>query len=293
MGNNKLYMLLFLLHVQLVFPLFSATAEEENQADTYCEADTYARYLPSRSVESTSGKVEVVESEAEYRYGFKVAGKLPVKFSLTTQYIGIEDTLRTVELPSHLNGLSTDLETTLPFFKVDKTYLRFGVSPSFYDDDWNFESSSFRIPSRYYLIYLPNAKLTYIAGVAVYPDYEDEVLPILGLIYKPNDRLTFNLVPKRPNISYSLNGRATLFVEGGRAFNSEFEVTRSGAKNTVLRYKETRVGAGIKYKINKSIEASVSGGGVFGRSLKYRDNEGGKVSIKDGAYTELRVEVKP
>jgi len=251
--------------------------------------DSYFRYMPSRKADSQPGKIGIMEAETEYSYEFKAFEKLPVKFSLDNQYIGIENTTA-VELPSRLVGLTMDIETTLPFFNLDKTYLRLGVSPSFYGEDWDFEASQFRIPSRYFLIHSPNDQWTFIAGVAVYPDFETKVWPILGFIYKPNDRLTFNIVPKRPNISYLLNEKITLFAEGGNSLG-EYEVTKDNLENVVLRYKEKRLGAGIKYQANKFMETSISAGGVFNRSLKYRDSLG-KVNIKDGIYTEFRIQMK-
>jgi len=251
--------------------------------------DAYLRYMPSRSAKTVSGKIEIIESGAQYSYGFKLFDKLPVALSLDTQYIGIENTTE-LELPAHLVGLTNDIETTLPFFGFAKTYLRLGISPSFYNDDWDFETSNFRIPMRYILIHQPNAKWTLICGVAVYPDYENEVLPILGFIYQPNDRLTFNIVPKRPNISYLVSDRLILFAEGGSSLNSEFEVTKDNLQNVVLRYSQMRLGSGLKFKINEIIQSSISAGAVFNRTLKYRDSLG-KVNLKDGFYTEFRLEM--
>ncbi|MBM3246488.1 MAG: hypothetical protein FJZ13_04085 [Candidatus Omnitrophica bacterium] len=251
--------------------------------------DTYFRYMPSRGVEAQSGKVELMQSGAEYSYEFKLFDKLPLKFSVAPEYIGIENST-VVELPANLTGVTTDIEATLPFFGFDKTYLRLGVSPSLYGEDWDFESSNFRIPMRYFLIRQPNEQWTLIAGVGVYPDFEHEVLPILGFIYQPNEKLIFNIVPKRPNISYLLNEQVTLFAEGGSAFNSEFEVTKDDLKNVVLRYEQMRLGGGVKLKLNQFIQTSLSAGGVFGRTLKYRDSLG-KVHIKDGFYTELRAQI--
>lgn len=265
----------------------SARAENETEG-CLCQVDTYLRYIPSRSVDAQSGKVEIIDSQAEYSYEFKVFEKLPLKFSLGTEYIGIEDTV-TVELPSHLVGLTTDIETTLPFFNFNSTYFRLGVSPSFYADDWEFSTSDFRIPSRYFLIFKPNTKLTLIGGIAVYPDFESEVLPILGFIYQPNDRLKFDIVPRRPNISYLVSEKITLFLEGGSSFNQEFEVERNNLEGAVLSYRETHLGSGLKFKLNKFMRGSISLGAVLNRSLKYRDNQG-KVDIKDGLYTEFRLE---
>lgn len=277
----------------ILFVLFNlinnSYAADKPKEDFNQKLDAYYRFLPSRSVNAMAGKVDIQEAESEYGYELKAFGKLPVKLSLDTQYIGIDDTVE-VELPSHLTGIAVDLETTLPFFSLPKAYLRIGFGPSFYTDDWSFEASGLRFLSRYIAIYKPDERWTFITGIAVYPDFENEVLPVLGFIYKPNERLTFNIVPKRPNISYILNERATLFLEGGSAFNSEFEVTRDGSKNLVLRYRQSRAGTGINFKFNKYIQASASFGAVFNRSLRYRDGVG-KVVIKDGVYTEVRLQI--
>ena len=87
-----------------------------------------------------------------------------------------------------------------------------------------------------------------------------------------------------------LNDKVTLFAEGGSSFNKEFEVTRNNDKNVVLRYQQSRIGSGMKYKFNKYIQGSLSVGGIFNRSLKYRDEQG-KVNIKSGLYTEFRLEI--
>lgn len=255
-------------------------------AETQNELDSYFRFMPSRKTDGPPGKVEIMEADSKYSYEFKAFEQLPVKLSLENKYIGIENSTE-VELPAHLAGLITDIETTLPFFNFNNTYIRFGVSPSFYSDDWDFPASSFRIPSRTYLVYQPSDKWTFIAGVAVYPEFEYDVVPILGFIYKPNDKLSFNITPERPNISYLLNDRVTLFAEGGVSLD-EFEVTKDNLKSAVLQYRELHLGAGIKYKVNKFIQSSLSVGGMFNRYLEYKDSLG-KVDIKDGIYTEFRV----
>jgi hypothetical protein len=186
-------------------------------------------------------------------------------------------------------GVATDIETTLPFFNFQETYLRLGISPSFYADDWDFQASNFRIPSRYFLIFIPDTKWTFIGGIAVYPDFETVVFPIAGFIYKPNDKLSFNITPKRPNISYLLNERVMLFAEGGMSFD-EFEVTKDSQENAVLSYKKRYLGGGIEFKFNKFMKSSVAVGGAFGRSLKYRDSLG-KVNMKDSLYAEFRMQI--
>lgn len=268
-----------IINTLLYFPL---------NAHTETKLDSYFRYMPSRSVDAMSGKIEIIEADAEYSYELKAFDKLPFKFSLGNKYIGIENTTP-VELPGQLVGVTPDIETTLPFFNVNNTHLRLGLSPSFFGDDWNFSTSEFRIPMRSFLIYQPTDQWTFLAGLAIYPEFENEVWPLLGFIYKPNDKFTFNIVPKRPNISYFLNNKITLFAEGGAQF-FEFEVTKDNFKNVVLCYRQIHLGVGIKYKVNNFIRSSLAQGMVFNRYLKYRDGLG-KVGIEDGIYTEFRIEI--
>lgn len=288
--------LIFLL-LNIISPAYLFAAEEARQVykettedpDYQYNMDTYVRYMPSRSVKSMSGKVEIIESDSQHSYAFKLFDRLPIKLSVEGKYYGINDTVY-VPLPAKLTSMVWDFETALPLFFKD-TYVRFGVSPSYLSDNWDFDSSNFRIPSRCYVIYMPDPKITLLAGVAIYPEYEDEVLPILGLIYRPNDKWALNLLPNRPNISYFLNDKITIFGEGGGSVNEEFEVKRRNQNGVVLRYKETHAGCGIKYKFNDNIQTSLQAGGIFGRSLQYADGEG-KVVIREGFYSEFRLELK-
>jgi len=59
----------------------------------------------------------------------------------------------------------------------------------------------------------------------------------------------------------------------------------------VLEYNEMHLGTGVKYQVNKYIQSSISAGYIFNRSIKYREDNLGKVSLKDGLYTELRVNI--
>jgi len=290
MGLRVLLFVSFLLAQAAPFHA-AVFAGEGEPPDLQQTTAGYYRYLPARSVEAHSGEVEIFATAGEYSCDFKAFDKLPVTFTLEQEYVAIDDTLADVELPSHLVSLAADIETTVPFFGVEKTYLRMGVSPSFYGDDWDFSTSSFRIPLRAFAIHVPNERWTFLAGIAVYPDFEDEVVPILGFIYKPNQRLTFNIVPKRPNISFVLNQKVTLFAEGGGSLGSEYEVDRDGQEGVVLSYKELRLGGGLKFRLSPRIQGSLSCGGAFNRQFKYQDYRG-KVNIKDGLYSEFRLQIQ-
>jgi Domain of unknown function (DUF6268) len=296
---RRVFFSLFAVSLGLIFFVSSSPAQtnedieekalEAAKTDVVHTAESYVRYMPSRHEYGAQGKISIMESAAEYGYEFKAFGKLPVKFSVGNSYIGINDTQDTIELPAHLVGVTTDIETTMPVFNFNNTYLGLGISPSFFGDDWTFNTDAFRIPSRYFLIYQPDKKWTFLAGVAYYSDFTYTVLPIVGFIYKPNDKLIFDLTPRRPNITYSFNDKIAVFIDGLTAFD-EFAVSRDNIKNIALQYRQTQVGSGIKFKLNRYLQAYLSAGGAFNRYFEYTDSQG-KVNLKNGLYTQFRVEI--
>jgi hypothetical protein len=234
------------------------------------------------------GKVQTMDTYAEYNYSFKIK-KVPIEFSLSHEYVSIKNTTP-VQLPAHLVGLSTNIEATLPFFNFDKMYFRFGASPSYYGDNWTMYSTRFRMPSRYFAIYQPNEKWLFVAGLAVFPDESSLLLPIAGFAYTPNEKWAFNFIPKRPNITYNVNKRLHLYLEGEMT-DDEYVVTKDERKHTVLNYQEMHVGTGLEYDFNKYITCALTAGYMFNRRLQYRDSLG-KVSIDSCPYTEFRVEMQ-
>ena len=251
------------------------------------DLDSYVRYIGTSGAGGQSGKVGVVDSAAEYSYEIKAFGKIPVQFAVASRYIGIDNTTA-VRLPTHLTSTGLGIETTLPFFSFEKTYFTIGLAPSFFSDNWNFSTNSFSLLQRYFLVYQPNEKWVFVCGVNYYPRFKPPVTPILGFIYKLNDRLTFNLIPEAPEISYLLNDKLTVFVQGDSTSN-EYRVTKDNLKNAVLNYDETHLGAGLRYKWNKNVTGSFVAGGVFNRSIEYRQDSFGKVVVGDGFYTEFRL----
>lgn len=253
------------------------------------ELDTYARFMPLTGAKSQSGKIGLITAASEYSYQIKVGGKIPVEFALATKYIGIDNTT-IVKFPGRLTSFGLGVETTLPFFNLDKTYFTIGLAPSFFTDNWNFRTESFHLLQRYFMIYQPNDKLTLICGVDYSPGFKAPVSPIVGFIYKPNDKLIFNIIPTNPEVAYNLNNKWTVFLQGGYV-GDEYKVTQNNLKNVVLTYNEMRAGAGLRYSPNEHIGASLSAGNVFNRSIEYRQDSLGKVAINNGFYTEFRLNI--
>lgn len=278
-----------LLIFTIVFSAFSvpAAAEGQDEDSEPNEFSSSMRFMPSSTAKHTGAKVQMAQSEIEYSRKFKAFGRLPIVVSLGAEYIGLNNSSG-VKLPAQLAVAYADIEVTLPFFNFRNTYFRTAVTPSFCADSWDFDVSDFRIPFRNYLVYEANKKLIFVAGAVVYPNCEDDVSPIAGVIYIPNDKLVFNITTDNPSISYALNRRLTLFLEGDVNIE-EFEISQGFVTQRVLRYGESYLGSGVEYELNKYASASFSMGGTFNRALKYRGSGQGKVSLENGFYTQFNL----
>ena len=259
-----------------------------NQDEVQISAGT--KHSHEADVHGSFGQIEVTRSKFNLEEKFK-AGEVPLSFYVSSENMDLNENI-TLELPTHLVATTVGLGVKLPMPFLDQEHYFLGVDvlPSMYREDWAWKSGSFRIPFRVYGIYKQSESLIAVAGAYVRPEFEDRVLPIVGVIWKPNDRLSFNLASDDPNITYKLNDQWTLLTEFGYA-NGEYEVTRGGQNGTVLQYRETSTGVGFKYAFTKNWEAKVSAGGVFGRQLKYRDGAG-KLAAAGSIYTDVKLEGK-
>ena len=259
------------------------------QGDKYpFNMESYVRLMPKTKVNAQDGSVGIVNSSAEWSYAQKIFNRIPVEFSLEQNYINVNNSTA-VKIPSRLTGIGFGVDVTLPLLMLKNMYFRIGVTPSFYTDNWSLYENSLRLPQRYFAIYQPNDKFTAILGMAVYPRFRYVFLPIAGIIYKPNDKWLFNLVPSRPTINYVLNDKITFFGEYNMS-GGEYVVTKDNIKGTVLEYNEQHAGVGLEYTLNKHIQGSLAVGGAFGRNLRYRESYG-KLDIENGFYSEFRVNI--
>lgn len=248
-------------------------------------------FLGESHVKNMTGHVQMNESSLRLQYDTKFREQLPVSLSLNFKHLNIDESLP-VQLPAHLEGRSLGLgvKFPMPFVERDDLFMGFDIYPSLYTDDWDWEGGAFRLPFRTYFIYKPDDNFIFVAGAWIRVDYDSPIVPIIGLIYKPNDRLSFNLASEDPHIAYRINEQWTIFTEF-RFLIDEYEVTRGQNQHVVLKYSESRAGIGCRFQPNHNFEIAFSAGGVGGRRLDYEDDNG-KVVPKATEYVRLKVGLK-
>jgi len=249
----------------------------------------YTRYMPYSKVDNQAGKVGILEAGAEGSREFQIFGKLPLTISAGVDYINIDKTVR-VPLPVSLVNVGVGLEGKVPLFNIKGAYIGASINPSFAADRYSFGTDSFYLPTRLFGVYTPNDKLIIIAGAEFFTDFDNDVQPIGGIIYKPTDKLTFNLITDDPYILYKINDKLDIRAEGGYHFWNQYKVRRQGNNNVLFEYQDVWVGGGFNFKPIKSINIFMTVGGVFDRNLKYPD-AGGKVDIDKGYYLQGAIEI--
>jgi hypothetical protein len=294
MGPRKIGVLSFLLAAVIIMPsvLFAeegTTAKEETSNGTVTVI-TKDRYTFESDVSHMSGKVSVNQSDLDVKYETKAFGKLPVSVWFDYKHFDINENIP-VDLPASLNARRFGVGTKfpVPFSNTNQHFIAVDVMPSWYSDDSSFTRNSFRVPFRAYLIYKPSDTFVMIAGAQIDTDADTPVIPIIGFNYQPNDRLDIQLASTEPTITYKLDHHWAVFAEYGATLD-EYEVTRASQKGVVFKVREAALGGGLKFKIEKWLEASLSTGLNTWRQFAYRDNVG-KVDVNSAPYIKARFSV--
>jgi hypothetical protein len=272
----------------LVLFYFMSTVTGAVQARDKWILETGAQYSPVADVQVQPGSVSLTETFSRVGYETQMHGRLPFSVSFSASHVDIyqEEEVSQVRLPSHLEAQEIDLTGTMymPFVDREDVYLRIGLTPAFYTDG-EFDSGAFRVSSKIFGIYRPDNRWTWVAGLVARPDFDPVVVPVIGFIFRPDDRWEVNFASLSPGISYRLSDRVTVFSEF-RVVSAEYEVENQGGR--ILRYRGWNAGGGVRYSVADSLRAQVSLGGCFNRRFKYADGDG-KVVLDDGLYADIRL----
>jgi len=251
-------------------------------------ATVKSRNIYESDIDATSSDIHITETSFDYTYKFKAFNELPVEVSLGVIHTDIDED-DPVDIPSHLESRRFGISTKFPapLIEDDRFFMGIDIYPTFNSDDGAWESSTFRIPFRSYLIFKDSDDFILVGGISVRPEYEDEVLPVIGLIYRPNDRLSFNLASDNPNITYKINDSTKLLWEFDYTWD-EYEVTRDTQTGVVLKYQEIATGFGVEHQFSDHFTGNAVVGSVFSRKLEYKDNVG-KITPDAGLYASVHL----
>ncbi len=294
MGPGKIVVLSMVWVAVMLVPSLLFAGEgvtaKEGAGDGTVTVVTKDRYTFESGVEHMSGDISVNQSDLDVKYATKAFGKLPVSVWFDYKHLDINENIQ-VALPASLQGRRFGVGTKfpVPFVSSNEHFIAIDVMPSWYSDDSSLTSSAFRLPFRTYLIYKPSETFVFILGAQIDVDADRPVFPVIGFNYQPNERLNFQLASTEPTITYKLDDHWAVFAEYDAKID-EYVVTRAGQKDVVLKASEATFGGGLKFKIGKWLDASLSSGLNTMRQFAYRDNVG-KADVNSAPYIKFRLGV--
>lgn len=190
------------------------------------------------------------------------------------------------DLPPRLHDAAIDFH----IFRVfDNHWIAdFAVQPGLYADDHSFDSSdALRFTGRAISVYAPTINLKYALGVTYLDGGWAKVVPVAGVIYKPDDDTEYQLVFPTPRISKRLPwtnipGKDErwmyLAVEYG---NQAWAFEQDDGTPDVLASRDYRLILGVERKVVGGLSHRCEIGYVFNRDIKIASVSGNDISMDD------------
>jgi hypothetical protein len=188
------------------------------------------------------------------------------------------------DLPPRLHDAAIDFH----IFRVyDNHWIAdFAVTPGLFADDHSFDSDeALRINGRALGVYAPNIDLKYVLGVTYVDGGWAKIVPIVGVVYEPNDDVIYELVFPKPRIAWRLPwspvpGRDERWVYIAMDFlNSAWAIEQVDGTPDVLFARDYRLILGAERKVCGGISHRVEIGYVFNRDIKLDSNGPDDISI--------------
>ncbi len=160
------------------------------------------------------------------------------------------------------------------------------VQPGLYgDSDSLGTSEALRFTGRALGIYAPTIDVKYVLGVTYLDGGWSKVVPVAGVVYKPNDDAEYQFVFPTPRFSWRLPWTNIPGKDERWAYlsleyaNQAWAFQQSNGDPDVLAYRDYRVIAGIERKIVGGFSHKFEIGYVFNRDIKIASISGDDIGM--------------
>lgn len=254
-----------------------ATASEERTTLDLFSADAsyvFESKLHSRGI--NYGDQDAFSGSVEYSHRFFLAGKIYFRAGVSYQRFEFGESFAPV--PDHLFSIAALLKLEYIVGNDVGAFLEF--RPGFYTED-RIGISSFDVPitgGRVFVLQ-PEKLFLFVGANVAFLRGEFPILPVAGLVWRPNRQWTLNAIVPEPRLIYSPNERLSFWV-GGQLTGGSFRTDRDNSifpvklRNAAVDYSEYRAGLGIEFHPTKTVSLNLGGGYAFQRRFNFeRANE--------------------
>jgi hypothetical protein len=207
-------------------------------------------------------------------------GSIDVNFKFyTTFFINPDDNL---QLPEQVGSFALDAGWTFRF--GNGCALQPRIMPGIYWDMENMDSDMFSVPFSLMFIKAWNSQISGYLGLQVRPDFEREIIPLIGLACAPTDEWRFDIGIPHTRLSYFANPDITLFLDLIWQ-NTSYLVTEG--RDRWLTLEDIRSSAGGIWRVVDELHLGIEGGYVFERSIKFEKSS--KIDISNSLFGSISI----
>ena len=250
------------------------------------------RYIKQSDLKNKSGDFSLSRTSVSLKSAHEFLDTLPVDLSIRLRHFIMNDD-SDVGLPNTLQSrdIKLGIRFPAPYLEMERIFIGLDLLPSWSSaGDHDFANEAFRFNFAGSLIFRESEKFIAACGVWVRPEYRNPVIPFCGLVYSPNDKLSFDFLSSEPSVSYKITDKTKIMFEVS-FLSSEFEVTYGTRKGEILRIRDLEAGVGLEYAFNEFFKGALSIGFVFDQKYEYLNAEG-KVSPKNSLYVGYRFNLR-
>lgn len=178
-----------------------------------------------------------------------------------------------LDLPPRLHDIAVEFHH---FRRIAENWIAdIAVTPGLYADDHSFDrSDAVRITGRGLAIYESSPFTKWVMGVAYLDGAGWEIVPVGGVVYEPNDDVSYELVFPRPKISWRLPSSPVpgiderWFYVGAEFGSGIWAIEYSDGTPDVFVSRDYRVLIGYERKIIGGLSRRIEAGYVFKREIE-------------------------
>jgi hypothetical protein len=282
MAANRFGFIVFALAI-LAGNVSAARAEEDSANESALElivpgpaeparrpwdASLDGTWLPNSNSPDAGGKVGMSELKLKLGRGYRITSRLDLtpEFSYSLLHLDAPGAAR---LPESLHTVSLGLRGD--YRLSPKLSLSVLAAPGLSGDFLRIGGADIRARFGFSGRYNSSEKWTLLAGLIYQQGYRSlPVFPIIGAIYRPDDRWIFSLAAPRPGVTY-LAGNGSRLYAGGEMFGGEFQLHEPALGARVIRYRDFRIVGGAQFPLGASFKADFSAGYAFSRRFVFYD----------------------
>jgi hypothetical protein len=239
----------------------------------------------------TFGEQDAIETGLSYSHRFLITGKVYLRAGFSYHRFDFGSTGAPV--PSHLQSASAIV--ALEYMVGDDVGAFIQFDPGFYaENDFNSHSVDVPITLGRAFVLQPRKLFLFVGANSAFLRGQYPVLPLVGIVWRPNEQWKLDLIPPQPRIIYSPNERLDLWL-GGQIAGSSFRTDRDDnifppqLNGAQVDYSEYRAGLGFTWHPSEQIALDVGGGYAFQRRFNF---ERADVEFKTDPAPYVRVALK-